>query len=262
MDMNETKGLDSRAGDVTQSPEQKAFQEVADLPDEIGELQDFDDWLDEALDLPEKGTPRCLEKTEQTWREEPDGSRVFDSPEKTSNTLDFEQGKNPEFQGTCGLVSCENVLRLAGMNVTEQDIVNFAAKHQPDPLCYVDRKPNANGATSDFDRKKIFEAFGVPSYLEIQTVDAIAEAVESGRGVIVSVDAGKFYENAAYNGAGHAVTVVSTRRDPDGELQGFYICDSNSVYLGTPRPIYMDAAPFQDSLRQNRRCNITTNPIR
>lgn len=36
MGMNETKEFDNKAGEVTQSPEQKALQEVADLPEVVG----------------------------------------------------------------------------------------------------------------------------------------------------------------------------------------------------------------------------------
>ena len=166
------------------------------------------------------------------------------------------------------MVSCENVLRMAGLEeVTEQDIVDYAANTEnpygtKERLCVTDSTPGANGGTNCLDRQVILNDFGVSSGIEYQSVDTIAKAVESGRGVIISVDAGKFYDRPEYNGGGHAVTVTSVRRGPDGELQGFYICDSNSGVRGKTGALYVEAAKLDDALDKNNYCNITTDPIR
>ncbi len=281
MALNELNGAE---GEVNQSPEQLAAREVADLPKEVGDhsdLQDLPAELDDMagietdvdLEAPlerfpahltesrERYAPRQLEKTEQRWREEPDGSRIFDSPEETGSQLDIRQGCVSGYRGTCGLVSCENVLCMAGLEITEEDVVERATSRKP-PLCTMFGPEDCNGGTTCFGRKKLLDTYGVPSCLRLQSSDTIAEAVESGKGVILSVDAGKFYDMPEWNGAGHAVTAISVKRGPDREIQGFYICDSNSGELGETGSKYVEASKLEWALTPAGLCNITKKAIR
>lgn len=95
--------------------------------------------------------PRSLEKTAQTWTKGIGETLTYNSPIETGKMLDCCQGKVNGFEGTCGLCSCENVLRMAGIPVTEADIVNYASITG---LCFNGFDPSSNGGTSATDRKK------------------------------------------------------------------------------------------------------------
>ena len=200
-----------------------------------------------------------LSRTEQTWQTLDDGSRVFDHPKETGDILDSQQGKVDGFKGTCGLVSCVNVLRMAGIDITEQDIVSYASTTKSDItgklLCESGLNPMDNGGTSADDRREILEHFGVYSVCLPADTDSIARYVEEGRGVIISVLCIKFYPSGRRKGL-HAVTVTSEKRDINGEIVGFYVCDS---YCNSAR--YCDKYQLAESL-SGRTMNVTSDIIR
>jgi len=78
---------------------------------------------------PEAGaTPRSLEKTRLGFRRTRDNRWVYDSPEETSEYLIQEQGQAYfDYQGTCGLCSCANILRQSGVEVSEKEMIDFAS---------------------------------------------------------------------------------------------------------------------------------------
>ena len=171
---------------------------------------------------------RKLTKTQQTWVVDTEANaRVYNTPIETGKALDSHQGKTVlplQFLGTCGLVSCVNILRLAGLTeITEADIVDFAVKYG---LCDVSLDPGSNGGTNFLHRQCILRCFGVESELAPASIPAIAHYVASGRGVIVSVDAGELWEDPQYLNGLHAIIVTSVKTDLDGTILGFYICDS------------------------------------
>lgn len=199
------------------------------------------------------GTPRSLEKTSEGWHEDCDGNQIYNSPNETGAKLDAKQGKVYGFLGTCGLVSAENLLRLAGLDVTEDDVVRLAAKRH---LCTSHRDPLSNGGTTAVERNEVLKRFGLETVDIPATPYEVARYVEQGRGVILSVNADKLYYGVSFNGALHAITVTSVKRSPNGELLGFYICDSN----GEPSKYY----PWYDirDAMSGRNINVTTSIIR
>ncbi len=155
---------------------------------------------------------------------------MFDSPEETGLKLDSHQGKTDRFQGTCGIVSCENVLRLAGVDITEEEVVKYASRRhglKHARLCTVGLNALSNGGTTASDRKKILAHYGMNSFCLKPSIEEMARCVEEGRGVIISVFAGELYYGQSIVHDSHAVTVTATKRSPDGKLEGFYLCDSN-----------------------------------
>ena len=165
-----------------------------------------------------------LHETRQTWHRDRDGSQVFNTPQETGRRLDSDQGKarSPlsglRLAGTCGLVSCANVLRLGGAPATEQQLVDLAVE---EGLCA------PSGGTTARNRRAILKKLGMRSSLKRCTVDAIAEQVAEGRGVIISVYAARLWNLFGIDpNSTHAVVVTSVRRDARGKLEGFYICDS------------------------------------
>ena len=157
------------------------------------------------------------------------------------------------------MVSCVNVLRLAGVEATEEELVEFASTtpsaYDGRPLCDTGSPfADENGATSAGTRLEILQHYGVASFTAPPDVDAMAKYVEEGRGVIISVTNWGFYGIPV--GGCHAVTVTSTRRGAGGQLLGFYICDSN----GSPAQYY-ERDQLEDAL-SGRNMNVTTNVIR
>ena len=71
------------------------------------------------------------------------------------------------FKGTCGLCSCANILRLAGAEYSEKEMIAYAAANydgQGRRLCDAGSLfPGANGATTPKARKEILEHFGISS---------------------------------------------------------------------------------------------------
>ena len=106
---------------------------------------------------------RKLAQTQQQWHPCNNGtSRVFNTPIQTGTILDAQQGKDPNHLGTCGIVSCVNVLRLAGrVGTTEPEVLSYAISHQ---LCITNNtQPAASGGTFPDNRKQILEQFGLKS---------------------------------------------------------------------------------------------------
>lgn len=218
--------------------------------------------------------PRSLSKTAQTWNKTVDGTRIYNAPHETGSKLDFHQGKVQNFEGTCGLVSCENILRLAGVPISENEIVKYASStYEVDDgsftsslkrqtLCRTNSDSQSNGGTSALSRRKILEHYGISSYTSKQSINIIADAVSSGRGVIASVHAETLYfKRRPIHPDLHAVTVTSVHKDVDGSILGFYICDSNAYAYGGTGATYYTAKEFEDALSE-RECNITSTIIR
>lgn len=182
------------------------------------------------------GHPQSFMRTREVWSTNSDGSRTYDSPFETGNRLDADQGKKSGFAGTCGLCACENIIRMSGAQIDEPAIVEFAARNG---LCSRNMTPELNGGTTASDRQAILKSYGISSTLCVQSTAAVAKYVEEGRGVIVVVDSGAFWYDKPNNGI-HAVVVTSVKRDKNGQLIGFYICDSGTHGIDGARYILAD----------------------
>lgn len=179
-----------------------------------------------------------LKATKQTWTVESDDSLVFNTPVETGRKLDANQGKVDGFWGTCGLVSCANVLRLAGYPATEKEMVSYASttlSRDGKTLCTTDSFAENNGATSAEARQQILRHFGIKSELKAASVTNIADAVSEGRGVIISVYGRMLRQGWSIIRDLHAVTVTSVKKDRHGNVLGFYVCDSGTGGIDNSR---------------------------
>lgn len=202
---------------------------------------------------PTRRTPRDLPVTQFGFSVNSRGDMEYDSPNEMAQYLYASQGSAySNFQGTCGLCSCANILRLAGVNATEKEIIDYAANTHIgngvfsraftgfQRLCTVNGSPDSNGGTNAYSRQTILEHFGISSGIfnvkmdgdsvSDETINEIANFVSDGRGVIISVDANVLYNSnfpRGYSPAYHAVTVTSVTRNKYGDVSGFYIADSN-----------------------------------
>ena len=169
--------------------------------------------------------PRQLNVTLQSYQKDSDNLLKFNHPEQTRKILDLNQGKVAGFKGTCGLVSCVNILRLAGVKAEETDIVNYAKNNG---LCtYIPSVLSTqNGGTSWKNREIILEHFGINMCSDDTTIENIAYHVESGHGVIISVYASALWFGSRRLKNPHAITVTSVKKNLIGDIVGFYVADS------------------------------------
>ncbi len=155
--------------------------------------------------------------------------------------FNHRQGDNPEhFQGDCGLMSAQDVLRQFGAPVTEGDVVTHAlcrGECQVDPVA-----AGRSGGTRPSQVARILTEYGVPSRVRAgQTMAQLAVLVEQGHGVIIGVNCGILWqvpENVGDGRPNHAVTVTGVALDRhSGSIQGFYINDSgngrSAEFIGT-----------------------------
>jgi Peptidase_C39 like family len=152
-----------------------------------------------------------------------------------------QQDNELGFRGTCGLASIAACLRLLGIQVTENDVVRFAAEYG---LCNVSDNPETSGGTNPLEQVQIFKHYGIPAQMkEIADVGPIIKALANGQCVIIEVNAGilwkeefddsitehGFVENYGSGRFNHAIEVVGFDRDRiTGELVRFYVNDTGA----------------------------------
>ena len=165
----------------------------------------------------------------------PDGSEtVVIGDVETLKEYCHQQGDNPfGFHGTCGLCSCEGVLREFGREATEAAVVKYAIENW---LCNVEGAPHLLGGTSEMSQARILSDLGVPAHYErARSLEDLAAAREQGHGVIVELDCAALWDNADYydGWANHAVTVIGVARDPGTwQIRGFYVNDTGTGEAG------------------------------
>lgn len=204
--------------------------------------------------------PRNLDKTQQGWTSTPDG-QMYNSPFKTGGQLISAQGAVPGYRNTCGVVSCANIARLAGVNMSEQQALSSALSNgwcQQQKHTLFTHRVIDGGGTSPAGRQALLAHMGIDSHLEAANVNSISQRVGEGRGVIISVRAGMLW-GTGENGL-HAITVTSVVRNPDGSPYGFYVCDSGTN--GRDASKFYTAGEIASALTPGRPMNVTTNIIR
>jgi|HubBroStandDraft_3_1064219.scaffolds.fasta_scaffold90466_3 hypothetical protein len=169
------------------------------------------------------------------------------------------QGDNPfGFRQTCGLCSCEGILRQFGIEVTETDIVAHAIERG---LCTLEDDPRMSGRTTVLDQVRILSDFGIPaSYETSGSLEDLASQLAQGRGVILALDCGVLWDNADfYNGqANHAVTAIGVARHPEtGEIQGFYVNDTGTGEPGK----FVDADTMKEAWQDMGGIQVVTDRV-
>jgi hypothetical protein len=154
---------------------------------------------------------------------------TYGNPEEWGRLLDWKQGDNEfNFQGDCGLVSCENILKQAGIDIGETDIVGYAGENG---LCEIYGNPEECGGTTADQQAELLTELGVPSHVENNiSVESLAEAVKENHGAIIEINAGALWNDYTYYGSGeanHAISVTGVEiNGSTGAVDGFYVCDS------------------------------------
>jgi len=177
----------------------------------------------------------------------PDGRQVtIYGDAETDSRFNHHQGDNPYgVQGDCGLVSCQDILLQHGLSVTEADVVKHAAENGE---CVVDpNDPEASGGTSPESQAQVLRDYGIDAHAESgDTIDQLADDIQSGKQVIIGVNAGVLWNDSRYyeNGqANHAITVTAVVRDQQtGEVLGVIVNDS-----GDGQTKFVDADTLQQA---------------
>lgn len=218
--------------------------------------------IDRELLKPKKGAiPRNLEKTQLSFHETSDGNLVYGDPAETNTILIQHQGEAypDEYLGTCGLASSANVLRMSGVDVSEKDIIDYAANKRDWTTLFMTRDAydikkgtdfkdiTNNGGTFFSDQASILKHFGVESEVKDNpTIENIANSVTEGRGVILGVNSDTLRKGLPNDGkSGHAVVPTGVKMDKLGKILGFFICDT----AGKGGTTYYTAEKIQESLK-------------
>lgn len=154
---------------------------------------------------------------------------IVGDPEEYAD-FNHQQGERAGYLGTCGLVSCQDILLQFGRDVSETEVVDYAIEHN---LCSTEGEPRKRGGTSRLDQAQILTNYGIPAHHEVSaTLADLSSYLQQGRGVIVGVNAGILWldeESREQEDANHAIVVTGVKLDSsNGAIEGFYINDSGS----------------------------------
>ena len=170
--------------------------------------------------------PNSLSSSVEGWKALDDGTFLYDSPVETSKFLNCNQGAGegvPNFEGTCVLTTVSNIGRMAGLDIDEKTMVEFATKYD---LCTTGGTPDENGGVFVSDIPRIFAGINLDAREIDPDMDTLADEVAGGHGVLAVVDVSRFWGR---NESGqHAITILSVKRDAMNNVQGFYVCDSGT----------------------------------
>ncbi len=184
-----------------------------------------------------------------------DGESVLVYGYPKRNELDYMQGDAVQnYLGTCALTSIANLITQAGRPTSESQIINLAIQNN-----WALNNPSLPswelGGSNITQQQAILDSYGIRNDVVMgYNESGIANLVRSGRGVILGVNAGQLWGDAAYNGNGsanHAITLTgAVYRETDGTLMGFYIADSG-------RGMVSDMTRFVDVETFRNAANVT-----
>jgi hypothetical protein len=144
--------------------------------------------------------------------------------------LDSNQGDAvARYEGTSGEVCIANLATIAGMSVTEKDVVSKAIAEK---LCDTTSKSTIKrGNISAENELILLKEFGLASTLaQGFDAEAIARDIIAGKGVIVTVNGSKLWSKTIPDNVGmtdHMVAITGVGyHAQSGELDGFFIADS------------------------------------
>jgi hypothetical protein len=145
--------------------------------------------------------------------------------------LNHPQGQNLlDFQGTCGLAACGEVLSAFGIPTDENTVVVHAFQNGE---CDRDKGELSGGSNPEQEARLLTDG-GLPAHA-VASLDIVqlAELVREGHGVIAGVNAGMLWHDPSayeHGQANHAVFVTGVATDPiSGLVEGFYINDSRCL---------------------------------
>ncbi len=159
--------------------------------------------------------------------------------------------------GNCGVQSSAEIIFLStGKRPGEDEILNYALSHD---LADQSTNPLERGGTNPERRQQLLAAYGVDSTIQPTTRESLGQVIRDGNSAIISADAGLLWNDPAYLGGGHAVTVTGGTFDSDGNLQTVMVNDT-----GTGQRHEMPANDFfnaTDNYAPGSQMNVPNNPV-
>jgi Ca2+-binding RTX toxin-like protein len=155
--------------------------------------------------------------------------RVYGYP--TACELDYEQGNAVAgYKGTCALTAIANLSTQAGRPLSEEQVVQRAVAYQwalSDPGLDDQRR----GSSNYQGQQALLKSFGIRNgIVRGYSEQKLTRLIKDGHGVLLSVNAGKLWNNPEYladGGINHVVTLTGIACDArSGVVEGFYIADS------------------------------------
>lgn len=173
--------------------------------------------------------------------------RVYGYPKAFE--LDYMQGDAMDgFRGTCALTSIANLGTQASQAMSEEQVLRNAIEND---WCTTDTAlPDyKRGGSDHVQQQALLDSYGIRNGIVMgYDEQAIANLIRGGRGVIIGLNAGRLWNDAAYfdNGeVNHVVTVTGVACDAaTGNINGFYIADSGRG-LVSDMTRYVAAADFR-----------------
>ena len=177
---------------------------------------------------------------------------TFGIDDENLGKLSYAQGHNEQgWVNDCAMAQISNLLILSGRNISEAQVVNYIDSVRSRLRCDAVHSADAkvNGTMISSDMQKVLAHYGIETDLyETRTSlgstirqmfgrssnldpEQLADALESGKGVMLGVSINLLYENYMGNAvADHEIQMVGTARDlRTHELVGFYINDTSHV---------------------------------
>jgi hypothetical protein len=147
------------------------------------------------------------------------------------------------FRNTGGLLACAQSLRLFGRRLEEAEVVGYAVRGG---FCDTAEDLHLSGGTPLYQLARLLGTLGVPARVEAgQSLEDLAQHLESGAGVIIGVNAGELWNSASHLGGGeanYALLVTSVARELTyGKIVGFFVNDTLAGKAGK----FIDAATMQ-----------------
>ncbi|MBF2048672.1 MAG: C39 family peptidase [Elainella sp. C42_A2020_010] len=152
-----------------------------------------------------------------------DGSQAVVSGDPASwEGVVHRQGDNSQgYLNTCGVVSCEQIIKRFGIDVTESQLLDYAITQG---YCDV----SGQGYVSLADQVGILHDYGVPCHTDHNgTLESLADDIENGCAVALAVNSASLYGYAGWEGTDHMIVPTGVARDSQsGEIKGFFYNDS------------------------------------
>ncbi len=170
------------------------------------------------------------------------------------------------YKGTCALTSIANLATQANQAVTESQVVQTAINNN---WCVTDttKTDYQRGGSNYLQQQALLTTYGIRNGIIMGfNEQAIANLIKGGRGVIIGLNAGKLWNDAAYLDTGavnHVVTVTGVACDAaTGAINGFYIADSGRGKV-SDMTRYVSLADFRtDANVANAYTIYTIDPIK
>ncbi|MDF1871399.1 PAAR domain-containing protein [Vannielia sp.] len=150
----------------------------------------------------------------------------------------------------CAVQSSQQIIHQAtGVDNNESTMEGIAGG--PPPSGYSRR-----GGTPIGGEEVILENGGVPAHMAPGNTNSVDDALRNNQGVVSGHDAGRLWNDPAYNGGGHAVHTTGGIVDQNGDTIGYTINDTGNNEQGR----VLAADDYADSM-DGGDIAITDNPI-